>query len=253
MNPHFNSQVQNMVKDTAVLKSHIMRLIQINSVTNNIYAQKRGRLHSKALASIPTGNVKVFKRKTVPQLQKDCAAIVLGDASGSTHGTKFYAETASFILLNEVFRTVGIPFEFLMFTENFSTRRARHMVLKSFGSKISEDQILARCNHVHENELGNNADGEALLWAYKRLSKRKEKRKILIMLSDGQPCCERPGDAANYLRKVAAQVETKVDLFSIGLCTESPKNFYKHWAKAQPDNLGAMFLELAKQKLLPNL
>lgn len=249
----FSDRVQPLVKNASALRSHVLRLIQINSVEENIYAQKRGKLHSKALASVPAGNVHVFKRKEIPQLQKDCAVVVLGDASGSMHGEKFYSETASFILLNEVLKTVGIPYEFLMFTERFSTRRLEHLVLKSFNNKISEDQILARCDYVHQNHLGNNADGEALLWAYSRLIKRPEKRKILIVLSDGMPETSAQGDAAYHLRQVAAEIDKRIDLFAIGLHSDSPEKFYKKWARTDSNNLSSMFLELAKKKLLPNI
>ena len=40
---------------------------------------------------------------------------------------------------------------------------------------------------LKEGLLKENIDGEALLWAYKRLTKRREERKILMIISDGAP------------------------------------------------------------------
>ena len=40
---------------------------------------------------------------------------------------------------------------------------------------------------LKEGLLKENIDGEALDWAYKRLSNRSEKRKILMVISDGAP------------------------------------------------------------------
>ena len=40
---------------------------------------------------------------------------------------------------------------------------------------------------LKEGLLKENIDGEALDWAYKRLATRPEKRKILMVISDGAP------------------------------------------------------------------
>ena len=40
---------------------------------------------------------------------------------------------------------------------------------------------------LKEGILKENIDGEAILWAYNRLIKRKEERKILMVISDGAP------------------------------------------------------------------
>ena len=40
---------------------------------------------------------------------------------------------------------------------------------------------------LKEGLLKENNDGEALLWAFKRISTRKEERKILMVISDGAP------------------------------------------------------------------
>ena len=40
---------------------------------------------------------------------------------------------------------------------------------------------------LKEGLLKENIDGEALKWAYNKMSKRKEERKILMVISDGAP------------------------------------------------------------------
>ena len=40
---------------------------------------------------------------------------------------------------------------------------------------------------LKEGLLKENIDGEAINWAYNRLKKRKEERKILMVISDGAP------------------------------------------------------------------
>jgi len=71
---------------------------------------------------------------------------------------------------------------------------------------------------LKEGILKENVDGEALSWAYNRLSFRKEKRKILIVISDGAPVDDstlsvNPG---NYLEKnlrdIIGQIEKKDEI-----------------------------------------
>jgi cobaltochelatase CobT len=62
----------------------------------------------------------------------------------------------------------------------------RYIIYKSF----EQTQQEADTNFglmLREGLLKENIDGEALLWGYSRLVARSEKRKILIMISDGAP------------------------------------------------------------------
>ncbi|MDB6182380.1 cobaltochelatase subunit CobT [Paracoccus fistulariae] len=78
---------------------------------------------------------------------------------------------------------------------------------------------------MKEGLLKENIDGEALEWAHRRLVKRSEARKILMVISDGAPVDDSTlsVNPANYLEKhlrdVIAMVERKkaVELLAIGI------------------------------------
>ena len=78
---------------------------------------------------------------------------------------------------------------------------------------------------MKEGLLKENIDGEALEWAHKRLVKRSEARKILMVISDGAPVDDSTlsVNPANYLEKhlrdVIAMVERRraVELLAIGI------------------------------------
>ena len=76
--------------------------------------------------------------------------------------------------------------------------------------------------------MGNNADGEAIMFAYNRLIQRKEKRKILLVLSDGQPACGKPR-IAEYTKAVIQKIESDklIEIVGIGLLYASVDEFYK--------------------------
>ena len=78
---------------------------------------------------------------------------------------------------------------------------------------------------MKEGLLKENIDGEALEWAHRRLVKRSEARKILMVISDGAPVDDSTlsVNPANYLEKhlrdVIAMVERRkvVELLAIGI------------------------------------
>ena len=78
----------------------------------------------------------------------------------------------------------------------------------------------------------DNVDGESFVYGYNRIRNRKEKRKLMIVLSDGSPCGgHRKGDIIRYTRRVIKNIEaTDVELVGVGLMYDAVKHFYKKWA-----------------------
>jgi cobalamin biosynthesis protein CobT len=96
----------------------------------------------------------------------------------------------------------------------------------------------------------------AVEWAAKRLLARPERRKVLIVLSDGSPCCgDDDNDAiASHLRRILDWLEKKedVDVVAIGLRSDCVKEFYRHHAVARtinelPEKLYKALLETMKK------
>ena len=78
---------------------------------------------------------------------------------------------------------------------------------------------------LKEGILKENIDGEAILWAYNRLKKRKEERKIIMVISDGAPVDDSTlsTNSSDYLetnlKNVVKWIETKtnIELLAIGI------------------------------------
>ena len=102
--------------------------------------------------------------------------------------------------------------------------------------------------------MKGNPDGDCILWSYDRLLKRKEKKRLLIVMSDGQPAASRPSDdLAAYTLKVIQEIEKlkRVEIYGLGLCDESVKRFYKHHSTVStPEDIPFKLLELIERKLL---
>jgi cobaltochelatase CobT len=61
-----------------------------------------------------------------------------------------------------------------------------HIVYKAADEPVRRSR-LALCGMLNASILKENIDGEALLWASRRLLSRPESRKVLIVISDGAP------------------------------------------------------------------
>ena len=78
---------------------------------------------------------------------------------------------------------------------------------------------------LKEGLLKENIDGEAILWAHKRISKRKEERKIIMVISDGAPVDDstlsvNSGDfLEKHLKKTVLFIEEKsdIEILAIGI------------------------------------
>ena len=78
---------------------------------------------------------------------------------------------------------------------------------------------------LKEGLLKENIDGEAILWAFNRLKKRKEERKILMVISDGAPVDDstlsvNSGDfLEKHLKRMVKFIEdkTEIEILAIGI------------------------------------
>ena len=125
----------------------------------------------------------------------------------------------------------------------------RHIVYKSADSPSRRSKknlgLLLR-----EGILKENIDGEALKWANNRLKNRQEKRKILIVISDGAPVDDstlsvNPGNyLERNLRDIINQIETKkeVELIAIGIGHDVSRYYSKAVTIMDVDQLGEVLL-----------
>jgi cobaltochelatase CobT len=126
----------------------------------------------------------------------------------------------------------------------------RHIIYKSADSPSRRSKqnlgLLLR-----EGILKENIDGEALIWANSRLKSRQEKRKILIIISDGAPVDDstlsvNPGNyLEKNLREVIYQIEKnrEIELIAIGIGHDVSRYYSKAVTIMDVDQLGEVLLE----------
>ena len=126
----------------------------------------------------------------------------------------------------------------------------RHIVYKSADAPWRR----ARKNlglMLREGLLKENIDGEALLWAYRRLLSRSEHRRILMVISDGAPVDDstlsvNPGNyLEKHLREVIRDIENRdiVELIAIGIGHDVTRYYRRAVTIVDAEELGGTMMK----------
>ena len=104
---------------------------------------------------------------------------------------------------------------------------------------------------LREGLLKENIDGEALLWAYRRLLVRPEHRRILMVISDGAPVDDstlsvNPGNyLEKHLREVIRDIEQRgqVELIAIGIGHDVTRYYHRAVTIVDAEELGGTMMK----------
>ena len=150
-------------------------------------SQRTGALSQRELWKIPLDAKDVFRRKAPPS-KRETAFYLLIDRSGSMGAgigggnSKLFTALATAAVLEEALK--GIAYTKIVAFDG-GTNAVEHCVIKDFDQK----EIGSRCmDAMTQIAAGNgNKDGYSIRAAALDLAKRTERRKILMVLSDGLP------------------------------------------------------------------
>ncbi len=168
---------------------------------------------------------------------KDTVVTLLIDNSGSMRGRPITIAALCADILSRTLERCSVKVEILGFTtKNWKGGQSRELWTRN--SKPKTPGRLNDLRHIiykgadthwrqAKNNLGlmlkegllkENIDGEAISWAYNRIKKRKEERKILMVISDGAPVDDstlsvNSGDfLEKHLKKTVKFIENKSDI-----------------------------------------
>ena len=168
---------------------------------------------------------------------KDTVVTLLIDSSGSMRGRPITIAALCADILSRTLERCSVKVEILGFTtKNWKGGKSREVwnnnnKPKNPGRLNDLRHIIYKNADTHwrqskkniglmlkEGLLKENIDGEAILWAFNRLKKRKEERKILMVISDGAPVDDstlsvNSGDfLEKHLKKMVKFIENKTDI-----------------------------------------
>ena len=175
---------------------------------------------------------------------KDTIVTLLIDNSGSMRGRPITIAAICADILSRTLERCSVKVEILGFT----TKNWKGGQSREFWNRMGKPKTPGRLNDLRhiiykgadtqwrqaKNNIGlmlkegllkENIDGEAISWAFNRIKKRKEERKILMVISDGAPVDDstlsvNSGDfLEKHLKKIVKFIEekTEIEILAIGI------------------------------------
>jgi cobaltochelatase CobT len=201
---------------------------------------------------------------------RDTIVTLLIDNSGSMRGRPISIAAISADILARTLERCAVKVEILGFTTKaWKGGQARERWISE--GKTSQPGRLNDLRHIvykaadspwrrsrkslglmlREGLLKENIDGEALLWAHKRLLGRPEQRRILMVISDGAPVDDstlsvNPGNyLERHLREVIAWIERTraVELIAIGIGHDVTRYYSRAVTIVDAEQLGGTMMD----------
>ena len=201
---------------------------------------------------------------------KDTVVTLLIDNSGSMRGRPITIAALCADILSRTLERCSVKVEILGFTtKNWKGGQSRekwnklgkikkpgrlndlrHIIYKSADSQWRQ----AKNNlglMLKEGLLKENIDGEAISWAYNRLKKRSEERKILMIISDGAPVDDstlsvNSGDFLEKNLKKTVQfieIQKDVEILAIGIGHDVSRYYKKAIKISDVNELGDVMID----------
>ncbi len=188
---------------------------------------------------------------------KDTVVSLLIDNSGSMRGRPISVAAICADILSRTLERCSVKVEILGFTtKNWKGGKSRekwnqenkpknpgrlndlrHIIYKSADKPWRQTKKNLGLM-LKEGLLKENIDGEALLWAFKRIANRKEERKILMVISDGAPVDDSTlsVNSGDYLEKHLKQTvkwieeNSNIEILAVGI-GHDVQRYYKRAIK----------------------
>ncbi len=266
-----DQQLQSMQGVIAKLANRLQRRLMAQQQRSWDFDLEEGLLDVARLARVisnPTHSLS-YKRERDTTF-RDTVVTLLIDNSGSMRGRPIAVAAMCGDILARTLERCAVKVEVLGFTTRawkggMSRERwiqegkprtpgrlndLRHIVYKAADAPMRR----ARKNMglmLREGLLKENIDGEALLWAYRRLLARPEHRRILMVISDGAPVDDstlsvNPGNyLEKHLRDVIKDIESRglVELTAIGIGHDVTRYYRRAVTIVDAEELGGTMMQ----------
>ncbi len=254
----------------ARLANRLQRRLMARQLRSWEFDQEEGILDAGRLARIVAAPTHSLSFKIEHETDfRDTVVTLLIDNSGSMRGRPITVAALSADILARTLERCGVKVEILGFTTRAwkggksredwdrAGRPAgpgrlndlRHIVFKGADTPYRRaKKNLALM--LREGILKENIDGEALLWAHRRLLARNEKRRVLMVISDGAPVDDSTLSAntgvylERHLRETIAWIEatSPVQLTAIGIGHDVTRYYRRAVTIVDAEELGGTLL-----------
>ena len=243
-----DDQVGHMV---GPMQKGIERMMAARSHVQKVPGYRSGKLHGAGLHKLAVKDDRIFRRRHEVKAV-ETAVTLLVDCSGSMRHCKIDVAMAAAYALSQTLDRVRVAHEVMGYTTYNDSRivgayediRADEKrmgrkytrtepiwmpIFKEFHERMTPPVRKRFAAAAKTMSLLQNIDGECIEVAANRLLRRSERRKVLIVLSDGSPACDSPyphkidQHAKDAIKKVE---KLGVETIGIGIMTDDVTDYY---------------------------
>jgi cobalamin biosynthesis protein CobT len=250
---NYDQLLSETAGQTNVLRRTLERKLSAKMKRSWVGGQTNGRLDSRRLVGAYTGSEHVYKvREESDDL--DTAVVILVDHSGSMT-CRIHTAAKACVALAVALENTPIAYAIQGFTTELLPDKVGRKVLSDHSTRTEYESycpvVTLRYKEFDErlvrvkgklggmqdnfcNRRSLNVDGVSVEKAGRELMMRPEKRKVLMVLSDGEPhdgYSLKEGGCEKHLKHIVNRLANKgVEVFGIGIESEAVKDYYPNYA-----------------------
>jgi cobalamin biosynthesis protein CobT len=280
---------EQAVTNSHVIQNQIQKLFMAKALVRWEPGLRRGKINATSLHKLRTGDPRVFRRK-IESDDRNIAVSLLLDISGSMSGSKVQYAAIAALMFSQVLSKLNISHEISCFSTYYGSYMGSALpdadainkmlsgigasrgwgvgavsgitygryapitnyIAKSYDGRLDEStkRLICMIPDGFSNLRANNVDGESVATAGQRLLARQEKRKVMIVMSDGSPAADGDGRAlAKHLKDVVKSLSQQgVEMLGLGMLDRSVTHYYpKSVVVNEVEDIPTKILELTKQ------
>jgi len=267
---NLDQQLTSLQDVVAKLANKLQRQLLAKQNRSWEFDLEEGILDASKLSRIVANPLHSLSYKMEKEIDfKDTIVTLLIDNSGSMRGRPISVAAICADILSRTLERCSVKVEILGFTtKNWKGGKSRekwnlknkpkspgrlndlrHIIYKSADKPWRQSKKNLGLM-LKEGLLKENIDGEALLWAFKRISIRKEERKILMIISDGAPVDDSTlsVNSGDYLEKHLKQTvkwieeNSNIEILAVGIGHDVTRYYKKAIKIADVQELGDVMI-----------
>lgn len=208
------NELQEGVLASSVIRSRVLGLLQAKSREKRTLHHRGKKFDSRRISKIAIGDPSVFIRKD-QQKQPNTAIHLLLDNSGSMNRVQGVANQAAISLGLAISMVPKCEIAVSAFPGN---RQSSVCPIIRYGQPVRSN-----AHRFNIKSTGSTPLAEAMFYAVRHLAETKQEKKVLIVVTDGDP------DDANSVHYMNGLVKNHVEVYAIGIQSNAVKNFFKNW------------------------
>ena len=267
---NLDQQLTNLQSLVAKLANKLQRQLLAKQNRSWEFDLEEGMLDAAKLSRVIVDPFHPLSYKMEKEIDfKDTIVTLLIDNSGSMRGRPISVAAICADILSRTIERCSVKVEILGFTtKNWKGGKSRekwalnnkptnpgrlndlrHIIYKSADKPWRQSKKNLGLM-LKEGLLKENIDGEGLLWAFKRITARKEERKILMVISDGAPVDDSTlsVNSGDYLEKHLKQTvkwieeNSDIEILAIGIGHDVTRYYKKAVKIADVQELGDVMI-----------